>query len=128
MSVFVSILRPGTPDPEFADLPELAEPEPISWDEIIAAAKRAPHFKVPARDDGGSVELPIGRDESIRLSYCGDPGLLNFQLLAGHAGKNDAILIAMRRFAGCIPGAVVEAEGERFEAIPWDARQAGDAR
>ena len=36
-------------------------------------------------------------------------------------GQERKVLDALRRFAGCVPGAVVSAEGQTYDPLPWDS-------
>ena len=105
MSVYVYVLKRG---------------QPITRDDIAAAAREAPHYRIHEDDGGVMVEVPCGPLGSAWLEHVEETGVLALQLSVGQAGQEDAILRALRRFAGCIPGAVVEAEGEVFQPLPWD--------
>ncbi len=98
--------------------------EPITPAELTAAVSMAPHYSLTA---DGMAELPIGGGKSVWLEPTGS-GSLSFQMLAGHGDYGEQIVDAIRRFAGCIPGAVVDAEGEIFQPLPWDQRPSGGAR
>jgi hypothetical protein len=94
--------------------------EPITREDLAAATEQAPHYAVRDEEGGVLVEVPCGNLGSAWLDYVEQTGVLAVQLHAGQFGHEEAILRALRRFAGCIPGAVVEAEGEVFEPLPWD--------
>ena len=89
---------------------------PITPQELVAAVARAPHYELT---DDGMVQVPVGGGESVCLELL-ESGALSFQMLARHADHSVRIVDAIRRFAGCIPDAVVDAEGEILDPLPWD--------
>ena len=112
MSVYLYVTRQGPP---------------ITRDDVAAAARKAPHYRIHEEDGGIMVEVPCGPLGPAWLDHVEETGVLALQLFAGQTGHEEAILNALRRFAGCVPGAVVEAEGQVFEPLPWDQRAPGDA-
>ncbi len=96
---------------------------PIGDDEIKAAVAKAPHYTLA---DDGIIEIPSG-EAQVWLEPTGT-GALCYQLPAADNDVALAIVDSIRRFAGCIPGAVVEAEGQVWESLPWDERRPGGAR
>ncbi len=101
-----------------------SDEQPITADEVKAAVSKAPHYSLT---DDGMVEVPIAGGNAVWLEPTGS-GSLSFQMLAGHDEYTEQIVDAIRRFAGCIPGAVVDAEGEILDPLPWDQRPSGGAR
>ena len=94
--------------------------EPITRGDLDAETEAAPHYAVREEDGGVLVEVPCGDLGSAWLDYVEQTGVLAVQLHAGQLGHEETILRALRRFASCCPGAVVEAEGEVFQPLPWD--------
>ena len=93
---------------------------PITRDDLMDAAEQVPHYTVQETEDGLMVEVPCGSLGSAWLEHVPETGVLALQLYEGQGGHEDTILKALRRFAGTIPNAFVEAEGEKFEPLPWD--------
>jgi hypothetical protein len=93
---------------------------PITRADLEAAAEQVPHYTVQENEDGLVVEVPCGALGSAWLEHVPETGVLALQLYEGQGGYERVILNALRRFAGTIPNAFVEAEGQRFEALPWD--------
>jgi hypothetical protein len=100
-----------------------ANEEPITEDDLKAAVSKAPHYSIA---DNGMVQVPCLSGKWIWLEPT-EGGLLLYQLLTMDPAEGEQIVDAIRRFAGCIPGAVVDAEGEILEPLPWD-EQPGTAR
>jgi hypothetical protein len=96
---------------------------PISDDEITAAVAKAPHYTL----NDGVVEIPFGGDGPIALEPV-EGGTLGYQLPIVEDDQAVRIVDAIRRFAGCIPNAIVDAEGEILEPLPWDSQRPGGAR
>jgi hypothetical protein len=93
---------------------------PITRDHLTAAVGRVPHYAVEEVEGDLVVEVPCGPLGSAWLEHLPGQGVLALQLYAGQGGHERAILDALRRFAGCIPDAFVEAEGQVFGPLPWD--------
>jgi hypothetical protein len=94
---------------------------PITRNDLEAAVSRVPHYGL--REDDGDlwVEVPCGDLGSAWLEYLPSNGILSLDLPPGMTGQERKILDALRRFAGCVPGAVVSAEGQTYDPLPWDS-------
>jgi hypothetical protein len=102
ISVFVNVMKRGG--------------ERITRNELAAAVARAAHFELDPHADVVVVPARAGVPRIV-LELGG--GVLAFQVPT-LPDAADAILDAVRRFASCIPDAVVDAEGEIYEPLPWD--------
>jgi hypothetical protein len=101
MSVYIYVLK--------------SNKKPITKDELKGAVSKQPRYSLT---DKGLLQVPCGNGNSVWLELT--RGALLFQMLPGHEKHGQAILDAIRRFAGCIRGAVVDGDGDVFEPLPCD--------
>src|SRR5690242_18872091 len=88
---------------------------PITAEDLAAAVRHAPHFEW----DGDSVVTltPVSRHCPVVMLELLEDGTLYSQLPSFSSADGDEILATVRRFASCIPGAVIEVEGELIDPI-----------